>query len=84
MGQVSALPTPPHLTRWALPWPPGSAAEANVNSSSKMELGKVGRLTGSIVLAWDTTRSAEDKAGTVYGSILVTACCPLGTADPST
>lgn len=80
VGQVPALPCPPHAT---LRWPLGSAAEANVNSSKKMELGKVGRLTGSMVLGWNTTR-ARGKASTVSDSILVTASCPLGTAVPNT
>lgn len=54
-----------------------------MNGSNKMELGKVGRLTGSMVLGRKTTR-ARGKAGTISGSILVTASCPLGTTDPNT
>lgn len=53
------LPCPAHPM--ALLWSPASAAEANVSSSNKMEMRKVGRLTDSMVLAWDTTRSAEGR-----------------------
>lgn len=75
------LPCPPHGSSGG---PPGSAPEVNVKSSNKMELGKVGRLRDSMALAWDTARSEGAKAGAVDGSLLVTVCCSLGTAGPST
>lgn len=67
------------------PVAPGICSRGEREQQQQDGAGKGGeRLTDGMAPAWDTARSEGAQAGAVGGRLLVTVCCSLGTAGPST